>query len=328
MCPLWEEAGQGAARCRRPDLGRHSRPGHRGVDLTTAGGIDRASRGTRRTAHAGGGSGGPPCPYAVAVLGSAGREESLLAMDQDNAWSSPKASRTASRIGGLPRLRRISQKFWMRSECLTARAGSWPRLRSGGAQSPRGVGASTTGFDAWTRAICCRSTSSSIYARSTARPGLANHVWRYAFEAARGDAAFAKVLAESAGPRAPGFDWLGRIKTDKGRIDLKKAGLFGIVSTARTLAIRHHVVERSTQARLAGIKGLGRGGEADLDALCDAQEIFLDLILRQQIVDIADGRPANNRVAVERLSRRDRSRLRVALNAVGHLDELMRDLLP
>ena len=31
------------------------------------------------------GRGGPPCAYAVAVLGSAGREESLLAMDQDNA---------------------------------------------------------------------------------------------------------------------------------------------------------------------------------------------------------------------------------------------------
>ncbi len=31
------------------------------------------------------GRGGPPCPFAVAVLGSAGRGESLLAMDQDNA---------------------------------------------------------------------------------------------------------------------------------------------------------------------------------------------------------------------------------------------------
>ena len=31
------------------------------------------------------GHGAPPCPYAVGVLGSAGRGESLLAMDQDNA---------------------------------------------------------------------------------------------------------------------------------------------------------------------------------------------------------------------------------------------------
>src|SRR4030095_12195027 len=31
------------------------------------------------------GAGAPPCPYAFVVLGSAGRGESLLAMDQDNA---------------------------------------------------------------------------------------------------------------------------------------------------------------------------------------------------------------------------------------------------
>ncbi len=31
------------------------------------------------------GQGAPPCPYAFVVLGSAGRGESLLAMDQDNA---------------------------------------------------------------------------------------------------------------------------------------------------------------------------------------------------------------------------------------------------
>ena len=133
---------------------------------------------------------------------------------------------------------------------------------------------------------------------------------------------------KSAGAREAGFNWLGRIKTAHGRIDLKKAGLFGIVSTARTLAIRHHVVDRSTQARLAGIKALGRGGEADLDALADAQGIFLDLILDQQIVDIEHGRPATNRVALERLSRRDRNRLRLALKAVEHVNELMRDLLP
>jgi CBS domain-containing protein len=273
------------------------------------------------------GAGAPPCPYAVAVLGSAGREESLLAMDQDNAlvfsegepdgvedrWFAALAAHLTDILDavGVP-------------YCKGGVMATSPQWR-GSVATWRGR------IDDWIRRLEPRDLLSvdiffdlrPVYGEA----GLANHIWRRAFDTARGDAAFAKVLAESTGPRAPGFDWLGRIKTDKGRIDLKKAGLFGIVSTARTLAIRHHVVERSTQARLAGIKSLGRGVEADLDALGDAQEIFLDLILRQQIVDIADGRPANNRVAVERLSRRDRSRLRVALDAVGHLDELIRDLL-
>ena len=55
--------------------------------------------------------------------------------------------------------------------------------------------------------------------------------------------------------------------------------------------------------------------------------MFLDLILAQQIADIERGTPPSNAVAVKRLSRRDRERLRSALDAVRHLDRLTRDLL-
>jgi CBS domain-containing protein len=108
---------------------------------------------------------------------------------------------------------------------------------------------------------------------------------------------------------------------------LKKFGLFGVVSTARVLAIRHHVVERSTPARLAGVKALGIGGDSDLDAMLEAQEIFLDLLVAQQIEDIGRGTPPSNAVAVKRLSSNDRNRLRSALEAVQHLDDLTRALL-
>jgi DNA polymerase-3 subunit epsilon/CBS domain-containing protein len=157
--------------------------------------------------------------------------------------------------------------------------------------------------------------------------GYAEQVWRGGFETARGNAAFAKLLAESAGRREPGLNWFGGFNTDRARIDLKKAGLFAIVTAARTLAIRHHVVERSTRLRLAGMAARGRGGAADLDALADAQATFVDLILSQQVSDIEQGLPASNRVAVAALPRRDRDRLRAALRAVEHVDELTRDLL-
>jgi DNA polymerase-3 subunit epsilon/CBS domain-containing protein len=280
----------------------------------------------RRMADAG--RGGPPCPYAVAVLGSAGREESLLAMDQDNAlvfsegepdggedrWFAALAGHIAEILdevrvpyckGGV-----MAKNPQWRGSLATwhGRVADWIRR-----SDPHDLLSVDIFFDL-----------RPVHGEA----GLADQVWRSAFDAARGDAGFAKLLAESAGARQSGFNWLGRIKTENGRVDLKKAGLFGIVSTARTLAIRHHVVARSTPARLAGIKALGRGGEADLDALVDAQGTFLDLILDQQIADIEHGMPASNRVAVERLSRRDRSRLRVALKAVEHVDELMRDLLP
>ncbi|MGA7487417.1 MAG: DUF294 nucleotidyltransferase-like domain-containing protein, partial [Xanthobacteraceae bacterium] len=274
------------------------------------------------------GQGGPPCPYAVAVLGSAGREESLLALDQDNAlvfaegepdgvadrWFAALAAHVADILDaiGVP-------------YCKGGVMAKNPLWR--GSLATWGVR-----IEDWIR----RSTPHDLLSVDIffdLRPvhgeaGLADQIWRSAFEAARGDAAFAKLLAQSAGAREPGFNWLGRLRTEQGRIDLKKVGLFGIVSMARTLAIRHHVVERSTPARLAGIKALGRGAEIDLDALVDAQGTFLDLILGQQIADIEHGRPATNRVAVERLSRRDHKRLHIALKAVECVDELTRDLLP
>ena len=93
------------------------------------------------------------------------------------------------------------------------------------------------------------------------------------------------------------------------------------------LAIRHHVVERATPARLAGVKALGIGAESDLDALIEAQAVFLDLMLAQQVEDLERGTPPSNAVAVKASVARDRERLRTALEAVRHLDELTRDLL-
>ena len=273
------------------------------------------------------GRGGAPCPCAVAVLGSAGREESLLAVDQDNAlifsegapdgvedrWFAALGTHIADILHevGVPYCKGgvMAKNPQWRGSMATwrGRVEDWIRR-----SNPHDLLSVDIFFDL-----------RPVHGEAS----LANHVWRTAFDLARGEAAFAKLLAQSAGAREAPFDWFGRIKTDKGRIDLKRAGLFGIVTMARTLAIRHHIVERSTPARLRGIKALGRGGEADLDALGDAQAAFLELILGQQLVDMEHGRPATNRVAVERLSRRDRNRLRVALKAVEHVDELTRDLL-
>ena len=93
------------------------------------------------------------------------------------------------------------------------------------------------------------------------------------------------------------------------------------------MAIRHHVMDRSTAARFAGVKALVHVSETDLDALVEAQGVFLDLIVSQQVEDIAHGTPPSNAVAVKRLSARDRDRLHRALEAVTAIDELTPDLL-
>jgi DNA polymerase-3 subunit epsilon/CBS domain-containing protein len=154
-----------------------------------------------------------------------------------------------------------------------------------------------------------------------------NSLWRYGFDVARGHIGFAKLLAETAGAVEPGLSFFGTIKTADGRIDLKRAGLFGIVSLARVLAVRHHVVARSTPERLRGLISLGLGAADDLAGLADAQGIFLDVIIRQQVADMQSGIPASNKVAAKELSRADRERLHDALARVRHLDLIARDLL-
>ena len=100
------------------------------------------------------------------------------------------------------------------------------------------------------------------------------------------------------------------------------------MSAARALAVCHHVVERSTPARIAGIKALGLGAERDLDAHASRRRrVFLDLILAQQLDDMQHGRPPTNAVVVKSLAERDKDRLRAALKSIEHLDALVRDLL-
>ena len=129
------------------------------------------------------------------------------------------------------------------------------------------------------------------------------------------------------GAAQPGLGWFGRFRTEQGRIDLKKSGLFGIVSAARALAICHHVVERTTPARLDGVKAALPSAESELDMLKDEHGVFVDIILAQQLDDMGRGVAPTNTVAVDRLSARERTRLRIALGSVAHLNDMVRDLL-
>ena len=273
------------------------------------------------------GQGDPPCAYALCVLGSAGRGESLLAMDQDNAIvffegePGSAADQWFARLGGIVAdiLHETGVPYckggvmarnaaWRGSrETWRARIADWIAN-----SSPADLLSVDIFFD-----LAC------VHGDAV----LANDLWRSAFDAARGNVAFAKLLVEAAGEVEPGITLFGSFRTENGRIDLKKTGLFGIVTIARVLAIRHHLLERSTQARLSAAASLGHGGDTDLDALSRAHEVFIDLILGQQVVDMHGGLPPSNKVAIKPLSREQRTHLRESLGAVRHLDVLMRDLL-
>ena len=272
------------------------------------------------------GEGAPPKPYAVLVLGSGGRGESLLAMDQDNAivfsegdpdgpadrWFAKLATHIANILHevGVPYCKggvmaknapwRGSAKLWRE------RVGEWV-TRS----SPQDLLSVDIFFDL--RAV-------------HGDGALAESLWRDALDLAKGQLAFLKLLAEAKGESVPPVGLFG-IKTDNGRVDLKRGGLFDIVAAARILALRYHIVERATRARLEGVKALQVGAERDLDAWIEAHGVIVKAILAQQLIDIAAGRPPSNSVEVRRLGRGEQERLKEALKSLKHIDDTVRDLL-
>ncbi|WP_291849798.1 DUF294 nucleotidyltransferase-like domain-containing protein [Bradyrhizobium sp.] len=272
------------------------------------------------------GEGGPPCRYAMIVLGSAGRGESLLAMDQDNAVVFERGEPEGSEDRWFAALGTLVADILHEAGVPYCGGGVMAKNPSW-----RGsVAIWRSRIDRWiARSNPKDLLSVDIFFDLRAVHGdgsLAVGVREAAFAAAEGQVPFAKLLVEGISvPKSIKF--LGGIRTEDGRIDLKRAGLFGIVSAARALAIRYHVMDRSTSARLAGIKALLHVSEMDLDALGEAQGIFLDLILSQQVEDIAHGTPPSNAVSVKRLSAYDRDRLRSALEAVASIDALVRDVL-
>jgi CBS domain-containing protein len=159
------------------------------------------------------GGGAAPCPYAVVVLGSAGRGESLLAMDQDNAIvfaaGEPEsaADRWFARLGthvadilhqaGVPY---CAGGVMAKSPAWRGSLATWRgRIADWiGRSSPQDLLSVDIFFD-------LRGVHGDI--------GLATTLWREGFDRAAGAVAFAKALVDAAGPPAAALNWFGGFKT-------------------------------------------------------------------------------------------------------------------
>jgi len=269
------------------------------------------------------GQGGPPAAYAMMVLGSGGRGESLLAMDQDNAIVFADGGDDAAADRWLAALgERVSDML----------------AQAGVAYCKGGVMASNS---AWRGSLTqWRQTVGHWITRSRpedilnldiffdARPvhgdeALADGLRRDAIAAAQQSRQFLKLLALSAADFQPPTGWFGRLRLDAGRIDLKAGGLMPIFSTARVLALQHRLDVRSTRERLDVLRPLALVADRVIDDLIQAQSVFLELILRQQLRDIDDGLPLTNKVAPGQLSGIEKQELKWAIDRVPSVNDLL-----
>jgi DNA polymerase-3 subunit epsilon/CBS domain-containing protein len=264
------------------------------------------------------GLGGAPCPFAVLALGSAGRGESLLATDQDNAivyaageaggaedrWFETLGTRFTAMLdeAGVPLCKggvmarnapwRMSRAAWLK------RVERWV-----GRQNPEDLLNVDIFFDA--RAV----HGDAALGEGVRAAGAAL--------AARSPDFLVQLALKTTEPRAA-FTLFGGLKTDEhGRVDLKKVGLLPIFSAARVIALRHAIDARGTPQRLRAAAAAGVASPERIETLIAAHGVILGAVLRQQLADIAAGAPLSPRVDPAILSKAERADLVDALKSVS-----------
>ena len=271
------------------------------------------------------GLGGPPVPYCVMVLGSAGRGESLLAADQDNAivfasgdpdgpedrWFAAMATHMTAILDevGVPFCQggvmaknaawRLSLAGWH------AQIDRWVRR-----QRPEDLLSVDIFFD---------------LAPAHGDPTLAERIRAHAYDAGHAAPDFVKLLAAEATRARPPLTLFGRLRTEDGRVDLKKHGLMPIFTAARVLSIRHHLPAHATVDRLRAVLARGIGAASDIDAVILAHGLLLEACLMQQLADARAGVPLSTRVDPGVLPTGRRAILPDALRAVAKAVDLVNE---
>jgi len=251
-------------------------------------------------------SGAPPADWAMLVLGSGGRGESLLGPDQDNAivhlgtdaddaWFAELGRRVADILdgAGIPYCQggvMAREPGWRNSlEGWRAVVRGWAS-----AASPKDVLAADIFFD---------------LVAVAGSHGLAERLRDLALaEVAASPMLVQQLSVDLARARAP-VGMFGGIRSEAGRVDLKLHGLLPLVGAARAMALRHGISVTSTPERLRHLARAGHLPDADLGQLVDAHGFLMQLVLEQQVVDAVAGHPLGGKVEVARLARPAQKRL-------------------
>jgi signal-transduction protein with cAMP-binding, CBS, and nucleotidyltransferase domain len=266
-----------------------------------------------------------PAPWCMLILGSGGRGESLLKPDQDNAiihagsseddgWYARAGERISALLdaAGVPFCKggvmakntawRGAQGQWR------ARVTEWI-----GRHTPEALLNVDIFYDL-----------QPVYGALRLGEALRFE----ALAAARTSPIFLRLLAEQTAQLQPALNFFGRLKSDPdGRIDLKLGGLLPLVSAARLMALKLGVPATGTADRLRAVGGSGLIGESDIAGLIRAHGLLLEIILRQQLADLAASRTPGSRVDPTSLTAAQRDRLKAALKHVALLPDMVQDVL-
>jgi signal-transduction protein with cAMP-binding, CBS, and nucleotidyltransferase domain len=270
------------------------------------------------------GWGPPPARYALLVLGSGGRGESLLAADQDNA---------IVHDGGETEDRWFAELG--RRACDTLNAAGIPFCKGGVMASRPEFRRSLKGWREQIGHWIAKPEGQNLlnvdifydFRRARGDPALADELRRDALTAAGASPPFLRMLAANVEDAGSALGYFGRFRTENGRVDLKRGGLLPLTAFARVVALKRGVADTATAVRLAAAAAGGAVQADEADRLRQVHETLLGFVLVQQLADLAAGTKPSARVELARLGRAARTRLKEAVKGLDGLPLLVRDLL-
>lgn len=270
------------------------------------------------------GLGPAPARWSLLILGSAGRGESLLAADQDNALIHDADS------DDLPWF----AEFGKRIADLLDGAGI-PYCRGGVMAANRELRHNIRGWrrriTAWLEAATPEALlNADIFYDFKPVAGdmaLAASLRAEAMASARGHRVFHALLARAIGHKGSALNLLGKFRTRRGRVDLKAQGLQPLVTGARVLALELGLRTTGTLGRWRAAHAAQLVSEQDLVRIEDAFTLIIDLVLEQQLADLDHGIAPSTLVEIGRLHMIEKRRLKEALQMVDQIDLLVRNCL-
>ena len=273
-----------------------------------------------------------PVRWCLLILGSGGRNESLLAPDQDHALIFDDLPDTAS---DTEKKAVLDWHLGLGQAIADTLDQAGIPYCTGGVMASSSVWCkSLSGWkaeiDRWVghgRAEDVLSADIFFdYHPVCGDTDLSDRLQTHIQTAVSGQHDFLKSLARNVQSHNTGTTFFGGLKTEEGRFNLKLHLLLPLTETLRVLAISRGVKARSGARRAADIFTTG-SVPPELLQLSEDLQFCIRLVLRQQIADLAAGRPAITSIDPALLAPQEKRLLKSIQARASRLDQLLFDCL-
>ena len=112
---------------------------------------------------------------------------------------------------------------------------------------------------------------------------------------------------------------------NRGKVDLKKAGIFAITEGASLLALENNVDSGTTWDKLEKLGQLSVLSKKDSERISEAFSQLVNFRLQHQLRELAAGNKPGNAVDPQRMPEKTRGQLREALRGVNLLLRIIRE---